>query len=131
MALVETEGCGRVMEWTKLKENTFRDFIQEVLNNETLINTAKHKSVIMKDRLVPPDEEAAYWVEYVMRHKGAPHIKSPLGSMSWYEVYNMDVWAFILSIIAGVLYISWLLLKFIFRKCFGIGISKKTKRKND
>ncbi|KAL7630946.1 UNVERIFIED_CONTAM: hypothetical protein RMT77_018770 [Armadillidium vulgare] len=131
MALVETEGCGRVMEWTKLKENTFRDLIQEVLNNETLINTAKHKSVIMKDRLVPPDEEAAYWVEYVMRHKGAPHIKSPLGSMSWYEVYNMDVWAFILSIIAGVLYISWLLLKFIFRKCFGIGISKKTKRKND
>lgn len=49
----------------------------------------------MKDRLVPPDEETAYWVEYVMRHKGAPHIMSPLNSMSWlvafYNVFSVYI----------------------------------------
>ncbi|KAB7505545.1 hypothetical protein Anas_01640 [Armadillidium nasatum] len=40
----------------------------------------------MQDRLVPPDEEAAYWVEYVMRHKGAPHIMSP--TLIFYILYH-------------------------------------------
>ncbi|KAB7505535.1 hypothetical protein Anas_01653, partial [Armadillidium nasatum] len=81
MKEVESEGWGRVMMWKKLEENTFRELILEMLNNKKVVEIAKQKSILMKDRLVPPDEEAAYWVEYVMRHKGANHIKSPVFMM--------------------------------------------------
>ncbi|KAB7505528.1 UDP-glycosyltransferase, partial [Armadillidium nasatum] len=98
MMEVENEGWGRVMLWKNLEENTLRELILDVLNNKKMTEIVKQKSVIMKDRLVPPDEEAAYWVEYVMRHNGAPHIRSPLFMMKWYEVYNIDVWAFIILV---------------------------------
>ncbi|RXG58710.1 putative UDP-glucosyltransferase YojK, partial [Armadillidium vulgare] len=93
MKIIESEGWGRVLELKKLDEHAFRILVQETLNNKTITEIAKSKSTIMQDRLIPPDEEAAYWVEYVMRHKGAPHIMSPLNSMSLYQIYNIDVWA--------------------------------------
>ncbi|RXG73640.1 UDP-glucuronosyltransferase 1-1 [Armadillidium vulgare] len=131
MKEVESEGWGRVMMWKKLEENTFRELILEMLNNKKVIEIAKQKSVLMKDRLVPPDEEAAYWVEYVMRHKGANHIKSPVFMMYWYEIYNIDVWAFITLVIVGILFVSYLLIKFLLKKCFGIGKSKNNKSKKE
>ncbi|KAB7505524.1 hypothetical protein Anas_01638 [Armadillidium nasatum] len=63
---------------------------------------SEYRSLLMKDRLVEPEEEVAYWVEYVMRHKGAPHIMSPISMMTWYEIYNIDVWALVVTVLVGV-----------------------------
>ncbi|RXG56124.1 2-hydroxyacylsphingosine 1-beta-galactosyltransferase [Armadillidium vulgare] len=131
MIEVEDEGWGRVMRWKELEENTLRELILDVLNNKKMTEIVKQKSIIMKDRLVPPDEEAAYWVEYVMRHKGAPHIRSPLFMMKWYEVYNIDVWAFIILVTSATLYLLLLIFKFILKMCFGIGKSENSKRKRE
>jgi glucuronosyltransferase len=30
----------------------------------------------MKDRLMKPLDSAIYWIEHVIRHKGAPHLRS-------------------------------------------------------
>ncbi|KAB7505539.1 hypothetical protein Anas_01648 [Armadillidium nasatum] len=128
---VQNEGWGRVMLWKELEENVFREKILEVLNNKKMVEIVKHKSVLMKDTLVPPEEEAVYWVEYVMRHNGAPHIRSPVFMMKWYEIYNIDVWAFIIFVIVGTLFVSYLVIKFFLRKCFGIGKSKNNKRKKE
>ncbi|RXG56125.1 UDP-glucuronosyltransferase 1-6 [Armadillidium vulgare] len=98
---------------------------------DRMVEIVKHKSLLMKDRLVPPQEEAVYWVEYVMRHNGAPHIRSPVFMMKWYEIYNIDVWAFIIFVIVGTLFVSYLVIKFLLRKCFGIGKSKNDKRKKE
>ncbi|KAB7505541.1 hypothetical protein Anas_01644 [Armadillidium nasatum] len=83
MLEVENEGWGRVMHWRDLEENAFRKLVLEVLNSTKMTEIAKQRSVLMKDRLVPPDEEAAYWIEYVLRHNGAPHLRSPLFMMKW------------------------------------------------
>lgn len=35
MKVVQNEGWGRLVEWKKLEETTFRNLLQEVLNNKT------------------------------------------------------------------------------------------------
>ncbi|KAB7505543.1 Ecdysteroid UDP-glucosyltransferase [Armadillidium nasatum] len=47
-----------------------------------------------------------------------------------YEVYNMDVWASILLVLLLTFYISWRVIKFILRKCFGPKV-KGSKRKKE
>ncbi|KAB7505529.1 UDP-glucuronosyltransferase [Armadillidium nasatum] len=116
MMEVENEGWGRVMRWKELEENTLRELILDVLNNKKT-----DWFLLMK--------KAAYWVEYVIRHNGAPHLRSPVFRMKWYEVYNIDVWAFIIFVIVGTLFVSYLFIKFFLRKCFGIGKSRKDKKK--
>lgn len=37
----------------------------------------------MKDQPDDPKDVAVYWVEYVMRHHGAPHLRCPAMDMSW------------------------------------------------
>ncbi|RXG55521.1 2-hydroxyacylsphingosine 1-beta-galactosyltransferase [Armadillidium vulgare] len=129
MKVVQNEGWGRLVDWKTLEETSFRNVIQDVLNNKTMKEIAKRKSAIMQDRLVPPDEEAAYWVEYVMRHKGAPHIMSPVRLM--YEIYNIDIWAFIIFVLVLVVSILVFITKFVLKRCFGFGRSKIDKKKRE
>ena len=40
---------------------------------------------------MPPVEEAVYWTEYVVRHKGAPHLKPKSLQLNWFQLLNLDV----------------------------------------
>ena len=48
-----------------------------------MTEVVKQKSIIMKDQIVHPQKEAVFWVEYILRHKGAPHIRSPIVDLPW------------------------------------------------
>ena len=52
---------------------------------------AKKRSELFHDRLVGPMETAVYWVEYVIRHRGAPHLKVAGVDLPWYKYMLLDV----------------------------------------
>lgn len=52
-----------------------------------------------------PAQSVVYWTEYVIRHKGAPHLKYHGLNLAWYQYYLLDVIAVILVFIFLVLYI--------------------------
>lgn len=62
-----------------------------------------------------PIETAMYWTEYVIRHKGAPHLQSAAVGMPWYQYYLIDV---IFVIILSILLIGMLLYCLIFKVIF-------------
>lgn len=49
-------------------------------------------------------ESVVYWTEYVLRHKGAPHLKSQALNLRWYQYYLLDVLAVLLVIIFVVIF---------------------------
>lgn len=66
---------------------------------------AKMASERFKDRPMSPAESVIYWTEYIIRHKGAPHLKSHAHNLAWYQYFLMDVIAVIFSVILTVFYI--------------------------
>ena len=44
---------------------------------------AQRRSLVMMDQPQRPEDIAVYWLEYVIRHHGAPHLVSPVRSMPW------------------------------------------------
>lgn len=42
-----------------------------------------------------PLASAAFWLEYVIRHRGAPHLKSPAVNMNFLQRHSIDVFAFL------------------------------------
>lgn len=72
----------------------------------------KELSKTFRDRPMSPMETAVYWTEYVIRHKGAPHLRSTAVGMPWYQYYLIDV---IFVIIVSVLFIGMLLNFLIFK----------------
>lgn len=65
---------------------------------------AEHISKLFKDRPSPPLETAIYWVEYVIRYNGAPHLRSAGADLPWYQYYLIDVFAVIIVVLGTVLY---------------------------
>jgi len=63
------------------------------------IKNAKITSEIFKDRPMSPQKSVAYWTEYVIRHKGAPHLKSQALNLTWYQYFLLDVIAVMLIFI--------------------------------
>ena len=86
----------------------------------------------MKDIPLRPEELGAYWVEYVVRHGGAPHLKSHGRLLHWWEYHLVDVWLFIFAALGSVIFVITLLVKLLL-KCvklvFCSVAGKKSKEK--
>ncbi|XP_074036451.1 UDP-glucosyltransferase 2 isoform X2 [Leptinotarsa decemlineata] len=78
-----------------LTEETFSNALNDILNDPKYRKNAKLRSKIMQDQPMKPIDEAVFWVEYVIRHEGAPHLKSAALHLSWYQKYLIDVILFL------------------------------------
>ena len=74
----------------------------------------KTLSTIFKDRPLSAMDTAIYWIEYVIRHKGAYHLRSPAADMHFYEYLLLDVILFVIFIIFSLTIVIYLVLQ----KCY-------------
>ncbi|KAL6481170.1 hypothetical protein MHYP_G00092500 [Metynnis hypsauchen] len=79
--------------------------------------SAMRLSRIHHDRPVKPLDEAVFWIEYVMRNKGAGHLRVASHSLTWYQYHCLDVLVFLISILALVFYIIIRTCSFLIRRC--------------
>ena len=40
-------------------------------------------------------DTAIYWIEYVIRHRGAKHMRYPAADLNFFQYYSLDVMAFL------------------------------------
>ncbi|MBN3306853.1 UD2B1 glucuronosyltransferase, partial [Amia calva] len=83
-------------------------------------------SQVHRDVPVPPKALAVFWVEYVMRHKGAVHLRAAGNDLPFYQYYMLDVVAFLLTLLVLFSLVLWTLFKGLRMKLF-----YSIKKKND
>lgn len=57
---------------------------------------AKVTSDRYRDQLRSPLETGIHWVEHVAKNNGAPHLRCVAVELPFYQLYNLDCWAFVL-----------------------------------
>jgi len=72
-----------------------------------------------RDQPLTPLEQAVFWTEYVIRHKGAPHLRSAVLDLAWYQYFLLDVIAVLALAVGSVVVIGFLVLRALWRKIFG------------
>uniref|UniRef100_A0A1I8QE69 UDP-glycosyltransferases domain-containing protein n=1 Tax=Stomoxys calcitrans TaxID=35570 RepID=A0A1I8QE69_STOCA len=102
MAAVEKAGFGLALQYTQLTEVDFRNTILEVLNNPQYRENVQRFSKLYRDRPMTPRQMVRFWVDYVIRHKGAYHMQSPAVHMTWWQLHSLDVIAFLMAVTFGV-----------------------------
>lgn len=94
-----------------------------------LYNSYKEKmtklSAIHRDRPIEPLDLAVFWTEFVMRHKGAEHLKPAAHELNWIQYHSLDVISFLLLILVTVIFVTVKSCMFCFRKCFRKAQKKK------
>ena len=61
-----------------------------------------HISGLLKDRRQTSLQEICDWIEYVLRHGGARHLRAEVLNIPWYQYYLLDVMAFLVAIVIMV-----------------------------
>ncbi|XP_067351500.1 UDP-glucuronosyltransferase 2C1-like isoform X1 [Channa argus] len=106
------------------KDNNFLNAIQEVLIDPSYRLNMQRFSRLHRDQPIEPLNNALFWIEFVMRHKGAAHLKSQSYRLPWYSYYSVDV---VLFLAAAVLFVF--LIIFILVRCLYTAMCKpKLKR---
>ncbi|XP_069158014.1 UDP-glycosyltransferase UGT5-like [Procambarus clarkii] len=106
MRQAQNEGWARYLTWDDLTYDLLRQNIVQIMNDHKMREEAERRAAVMRDQPMSPGDWVVYWVEYVIRHQGAPHLRSPFFTMPWYEVYNVDVWVVVVMVVTLATYLS-------------------------
>ena len=82
-------------------------------------------SSILLDQPLTPLEQAVYWTEYVIRHKGAPHLRSAVLDLAWYQYFLLDVTSVLALGVVSVVLILYMTLRAVLGKICGGGTGKE------
>ena len=81
----------------------------------------------MKDSPQTPLEKTGDWIEYVLRHGGARHLRVQVFNIPWYQYYLLDLIAFLVALVILVVMVITLAWRCLCRVCFQQS-SKKIKK---
>lgn len=71
----------------------------------------KRISALLHDQPATPVERAVHWIEYVIRHKGTPHLRSVAHDLNWFQYYSLDVISFLMLINIITIKVLWVVCK--------------------
>ncbi|RXN28588.1 UDP-glucuronosyltransferase 2A1-like protein [Labeo rohita] len=118
LAHMKAKGAAVVMDNIKTTQpQDLVDGLNAVINDPSYKQNAMHLSRIHHDRPMKPLDEAVFWIEFVMRNKGAKHLRVEAHNLTWYQYHCLDVFAFLITVLTVVLYVFFKMCKFFIMRC--------------
>ncbi|PZC77372.1 hypothetical protein B5X24_HaOG200266 [Helicoverpa armigera] len=100
MISVEAKGFGIKVTLAEDMVPELDAAVRKILTDKTYTNRAKELSALFHDREMPPGVALTHWVEFVVRNRGAPHLRSPAIAVPLYQKLYLDL-GVVLAIIIG------------------------------
>lgn len=116
MKQAEILGFGLKGEILDLTEDKLTPLVRKILDDPSYMARAKELSTFFRDQPQPALEKAVFWSEYVMRHKGAHHLKSSGMNLNMIQYHSIDVIALLLAVTISFLFILYLVMKQVIRR---------------
>ncbi|KAM9450219.1 2-hydroxyacylsphingosine 1-beta-galactosyltransferase [Clarias gariepinus] len=112
MTRVQAKGMGIMLEWKKMSEEDLYTAMLNVLTDSRYREKALKLSEIHKDQPGHPVTRAIYWISYILRHRGAEHLRSAVYSVPVYQYFLLDVTAVLGVVLFAVCYcVYWIVRK--------------------
>ncbi|KAL1265899.1 hypothetical protein QQF64_003926 [Cirrhinus molitorella] len=122
-----SRGVGVVLSIHDITAETLVNALNTVINDSSYKQKMEKLSAIHNDRPMQPLELAVYWTEFVMRHKGADHLRPAAHELNWLQYHSLDVIGFLLLIVLIVTLATLKCCTLCWRRC----CRKAQKRKED
>ncbi|XP_074085413.1 UDP-glucuronosyltransferase 2A3-like isoform X3 [Macrotis lagotis] len=126
IAHMKAKGAAVEVDFNAMTTEDMLNALKTVINNPSYKENAMRLSRIHHDQPVKPLDRAVFWIEFVMRHKGAKHLRPAAHDLTWYQYHSLDVIGFLLACVATVVFIVTKCCLFCCRKLGKTG--KKQKR---
>ncbi|NXS02574.1 CGT galactosyltransferase, partial [Oxylabes madagascariensis] len=103
MTRVQAKGMGILLNWKTMTESELYEALVKVINDPSYRQQAQRLSEIHKDQPGHPVNRTVYWINYILRHNGAQHLRAAVYSISLFQYFLLDI-ALVLLVGAALLY---------------------------
>ena len=121
---IGVKGGAVIVDIAELDRHVFADALMTALYNSSYRESMQKLSRLHRDQPMKPLDQATFWIEYVMRHKGARHLQSQSLKMSWFVYHSVDVIAALLAVALLVAFTCISIVRLLWRIIF---VGKKVK----
>ncbi|BFF90238.1 UDP-glucuronosyltransferase 2B14-like [Drosophila madeirensis] len=126
---VQRMGLGLVLSHQEMTAADFKSALLRLLTEESFALNAKETSKRYRDQPMTSLAKANWWTEYILRHKGAAHMRVAGREMDFFTYHSLDV---IGTLLGGALVCLVLIVALLWQlpRLAGLGQSKQKKLKN-
>ncbi|BFZ00663.1 hypothetical protein BsWGS_03702 [Bradybaena similaris] len=89
--------------------------MKEIIYNRKYTENIKKASRLYRELYKVPKQQAAYWLDHVMKY-GGEYMRSPGQQMLWYQLFVLDVFAFLIAVIIAAFLAIYFLVKWCYIK---------------
>ncbi|KAM6948215.1 UDP-glucuronosyltransferase 1A1-like [Aplochiton taeniatus] len=119
-----SRGVGVVLDFQSITVETLLQGLNDVIHDTRYKDNVVKLSALHKDRPIDPLDLSVFWTEFVMRHKGARHLRSAALDLNWFQYYSLDVIVLLVTVLLSVLIVTV--------KCMKLCLKRiKSKRKQE
>ncbi|XP_069686790.1 UDP-glucosyltransferase 2-like [Periplaneta americana] len=104
---IAEKGAGVVLDLDMLTKHSIKQAITEIIYNPIYKENMRKMSTRLSDQPNSPLDRAVWWVEYVIRHRGARHLRSAAVDLTWYQYLLLDVIAFIITVFIFTIWVAY------------------------
>ncbi|XP_060765023.1 UDP-glucuronosyltransferase 2C1-like [Neoarius graeffei] len=124
LSRMREKGTTKVLDISELDRSVFLEALKEVLYNSSYRENMQKLSQLHHDQPIKPLDHAIFWIEYVIRNGGAPHLRTQSFRMSWITYHSVDV---MLTLLGALLISGWLTFFVLRYLCFRVIFKTKIK----
>ncbi|BFZ00658.1 hypothetical protein BsWGS_03697 [Bradybaena similaris] len=101
--------------------------MKEIIYNKKYTENIKKASRLYRELYKIPKQESAYWLDHVMKY-GGDYMRSPGQQMPWYQLFALDVIAFLIAVIIVIFLVIFFVAKWCYSLCRTAPQNAKSKR---
>uniref|UniRef100_A0A2K6QT06 UDP-glucuronosyltransferase n=1 Tax=Rhinopithecus roxellana TaxID=61622 RepID=A0A2K6QT06_RHIRO len=105
IAHMKARGAAVRLDFDTMSSTDLVNALKTVINDPLYKENVMKLSRIQHDQPVKPLDRAVFWIEFVMRHKGAKHLRVAAHDLTWFQYHSLDVIGFLLACVATVIFI--------------------------
>jgi len=108
LEVLQEEGAALQLNINSVTEQELKDTVDRLVNQRKFGENALAVSQRFRDQPMHPLETAIYWTEYVIRYKGANHMKVSQSQVKLFEYYSLDKVLMVgirLTLVVGILFL--------------------------
>lgn len=118
LSRIRAKGGAVIVDIAELDRHIFADALKTALYNSSYRENMQRLSRLHRDQPMKPLDQAVFWIEYVIRHKGARHLQTQSNKMSWFVYNSVDVIAALLAVVLLVTFICISIVRLLWRIIF-------------
>nr|XP_037845308.1 UDP-glucuronosyltransferase 2B18 isoform X3 [Chlorocebus sabaeus] len=105
IAHMKARGAAVRLDFDTMSSTDLVNALKTVINDPLYKENVMKLSRIQHDQPVKPLDRAVFWIEFVMRHKGAKHLRVAAHDLTWFQYHSLDVIGCLLACVATVIFI--------------------------